>query len=178
MSSSQKVVRDKMADTAFLLIVNVAVTIVGFWLFGEFLIRVITPAAKRAGLLTGQIRLIKEWIWLLIAVLAIGGVVHIIGLASQFTTLTISGIIAVAFSLALQTTLSNVISGILLLLDNTLSVNDLIEFSGFKGQVVKIGLRSTWIKTSEGNIVITSNNSIVNGPLINITAAERLQKKL
>jgi small-conductance mechanosensitive channel len=167
-----------MADTALLLIVNLAVTIVGFWLFGEFLIRVITPAARRAGLLTGQIRLIKEWIWLLIAVLAIGAVVHIIGLASQFTTLTISGIIAVAFSLALQTTLSNVISGILLLLDNTLRVNDLIEFSGFKGQVVKIGLRSTWIKTSEGNMMITSNNSIVNGPLINKTAAERLEKKL
>ena len=75
------------------------ITIAGFWLFGEFLIRVITWAAKRAGLLTGRIRLIKEWIWLLIAVLAIGGIVHIVGLASQFTTLTISGIIAVAFSL-------------------------------------------------------------------------------
>jgi len=178
LSSNQKAVRDKMADTAFFLIVNVTVTIVGFWLFGEFLIRVITPAAKRAGLLAGQIRLIKEWIWLLMAVLALGGVVQIIGVASEFTTLTISGIIAVAFSLALQTTLSNIISGILLLFDNTIRVNDLIEFSGFKGQVVKIGLRSTWIKTGEGNIVITSNNSIVNGPLINMTAAERLQKKL
>jgi len=54
----------------------------------------------------------------------------------------------------------------------------LVEFSAFKGQVVKIGLRSTWIKTGEGNIVITSNNSIVNGPLTNITAAARLQKEL
>ncbi|MFI5448908.1 MAG: mechanosensitive ion channel domain-containing protein [Candidatus Bathyarchaeia archaeon] len=178
MSSIQKGLREKMAGTEFLWIVNVAVAIVGFWLFGEFLIRVITSAAKRAGLLTGQIRLIKEWIWLLIALLAVGVVVHIIGLASQFTILTISGIIALAFSLALQTTLSNVISGILLLLDNTLRVNDLVEFSAFKGQVVKIGLRSTWIKTGEGNIVITSNNSIVNGPLTNITAAARLQKEL
>ncbi len=178
LSSIQKGLREKMAGTEFLWIVNVAVAIVGFWLFGEFLIRVITSAAKRAGLLTGQIRLIKEWIWLLIALLAVGVVVHIIGLASQFTILTISGIIALAFSLALQTTLSNVISGILLLLDNTLRVNDLVEFSAFKGQVVKIGLRSTWIKTGEGNIVITSNNSIVNGPLTNITAAARLQKEL
>ena len=161
-----------------LLIINVVVITVGFWLFGELLVRVITSAAKTAGLASSQIGRIKEWIWLLIVVVAVGGIVHIIGLASEFTTLTFSGIIAIALSLALQATLSNIISGILLILDNTLRVNDSIEFSGFKGQVVKIGLRSTWIKTSEGNIVIASNNSIVNGPLINITAAERLQKKL
>jgi len=167
-----------MTDAAIVLFVHVLVTIAVFWLLGEFLIRAITSAAKRGGLLAGQIRLIQEWIWLLVGLLAIAVIVHIVGLASLFTTLTISGIIAVAFSLALQTTLSNVISGILLLLDNTLRVNDLVEFSGFRGQVLKIGLRSTWIKTDEGSIVITSNNSIVNGPLINKTASERFRKDL
>ena len=165
-------------NSVFLLIVNLLVSIVGFWLVGELLVRAITSAAKRAGLASVQVGRIKEWIWLLIIVIAVGAVVHIIGLASEFTTLTFSGIIAIAFSLALQATLTNIISGILLILDNTLRVNDMIEFSGFKGQVIKIGLRSTWIKTNEGNIVIASNNSIVNGPLINLTAAERLQKKL
>jgi small-conductance mechanosensitive channel len=162
----------------FLLIINVVISITGFWLVGELLVRAITSAAKRAGLPRGEVGRIREWIWLLIVVLATGAFVHIFGLASEFTTLTFSGIIAIALSLALQATLSNIISGILLLLDNTLRVNDVIEFSGFKGQVIKLGLRSTWIKTNEGNIVIASNNSIVNGPLINVTAAERLQKKL
>jgi small-conductance mechanosensitive channel len=161
-----------------IMILNVAITIAVFGLIGEFLIRVITRAAKVAGFSRGQVHLIKEWIGLLSLVLAVGAVVQIIGLASEFATLTISGIIALALSLALQTTLSNIISGILVLLDKTLRVHDRIEFGGISGEVVKLGLRSTWIKTSEGKLAIVSNNSIVNGPLINLTAVERLEKKL
>ena len=112
------------------------------------------------------------------AVLAILAVIRIVGLTSDFTTLTVSGIVAVTLSLALQTTLSNVISGISLLLDNTLRVNDSIEISGTKGQVVKVGLRTSWIRTSEGNIVIIGNSQIANGPLTNYSATERLMKKL
>ena len=161
-----------------ILIVNVAITVAVFGLIGEFLIRAISRAAKVAGFSRGQVHLIKEWIGLLTLVLAVGAVVQIIGLASDFATLTISGIIALAVSLALQTTLSNIISGILVLLDKTLRVHDQVEFGGIKGEVVKLGLRSTWIKTSEGHIAIVSNNSIVNGPLTNLSAADRLEKKL
>ena len=153
-------------------------TLVGFWVASQLLIRAVTTAARRAGLTPGQVRLIKEGIASVFVVLAVIALVHISGLTSEFTALTISGIAAIILSLALQTTLSNMISGILLLLDNTLRVNDLIEYSGAKGQVVKIGLRNTWVKTAEGNVAIISNSQIANGPLINYTAAERLLKKL
>ncbi len=161
------------------LVVKVVVIIAAFWLVGELLVRVvITPSAKRAGVSQGQLRIFTEGLRFVLLVLAIVAVVRVTGLASEFTTLTISGIAAIVLSLALQTSLSNVISGVLLLLDNTLRIDDLIEYSGIKGQVVKIGLRSSWVKTSEGNIVIISNSQIANGPLINYTAGERLMKKL
>ena len=160
------------------LAVKVVVIIATFWLVGELLVRVITISAKRAGVSQGQLRTFKEGLTFVLMVLAIVAVVRVTGLTSEFTTLTISGVVAIALSLALQTSLSNVISGILLLLDNTLRIDDLIEYSGIKGQVVKIGLRSSWVKTSEGNIVIISNSQIANGPLTNYTAGERLMKKL
>jgi len=161
------------------LVVKVVVIIAAFWLFGELLVRVvITPSAKRAGVSQGQLRIFEDGLRFVLIVLAIVAVVRVSGLASEFTTLTISGIAAIALSLALQTSLSNVISGVLLLLDNTLRINDLIEYGGIKGQVVKIGLRNSWVKTSEGNIVIISNSQIANGPLTNYTAGERLMKKL
>lgn len=150
----------------------------GFWVTSQLLIRVFTAAARRAGVTPGQVRLIKEGIASVFVVLAVIALVHISGLTSEFTTLTISGIAAIVLSLALQTTLSNMICGILLLLDNTLRVYDLIEYSGAKGEVVKIGLRNTWVKTAEGNVAIISNSQIANGPLINYTAAERLLKNL
>ena len=168
-----------MAEASLVgLLIRVTVTLAGFWLVSELLIRVITAAAKRAGVSRGQVRLLKEGIGSVFVVLAIIVVVRLSGLTSEFTTLTASGIVAIMLSLALQATLSNVISGILVLLDNTLRVKDSIEFSGIKGEVAKIGLRNIWVRTVEGNVVIISNSQIANGPLINYTAGERLLKKL
>jgi small conductance mechanosensitive channel len=166
-----------MVDISLIwLAVKVIVAVAGSLLIGEFLIRIIIPAAKRGGLSSGQVRIIRDWLRLISIILAIASVVRLTGLASEYATLTVSGIIAIALSLALQNALSNVISGILLLLDNALRLNDKISYSGITGEIVKIGMRNIWVKTAEGNLVIVSNNSIANGPLINYTAAERLQK--
>jgi small-conductance mechanosensitive channel len=168
-----------MVETALIeLVVKVAVTFVGFWLVSELLIRFITTSAKRAGVPQGQLRIFKEGLRLVLFMLAVAVAVHLSGLTTEFTALTISGIAAIVFSLALQTALSNVIAGILLLLDNTLRLNDVVQYSGIKGEVVKLGIRNTWVKTSEGNLVIVSNSQIANGPLTNYTAGERLLKKL
>ena len=104
--------------------------------------------------------------------------VIVLGLGSIFSFLTLSGIVGLAISLALQNTLSNIISGILILSDGVLRLHDSVEYSGVKGRVVKIGLRATWVKTDSGDIAIISNNYLANGPLVNFTAGERLEKKL
>ena len=145
---------------------------------GQLMIHGVRVAAKRAGVGQAQVRIVTEALTFVVIVLAVIAVVHVSGLTSQFTILSISGMIAIALSLAVQTTLSNVISGILLLLDNSLRINDLIEYSGIKGEVVKIGLRNSWIKTAAGSLVIISNSQIANGPLTNYSAVERLTRKL
>lgn len=90
----------------------------------------------------------------------------------------LSGIVGLAISLALQNTLTNIISGILILSDGVLRLHDSVEYSGVRGRVVKIGLRATWVKTDSGDIAIISNNYLANGPLVNFTARERLERKL
>jgi len=159
-------------------IIQILTTVALFWVMGQIVIHAVRVAAKRAGVSQAQIRTVTEALTSVVIILAIVAVVHVSGLTSEFTILTISGMIAIALSLAVQTTLSNVISGILLLLDNTLRINDLIEFGGIKGEVVKIGLRTSWVKTEIGSLVIISNSQIANGPLTNHSAVERLLRKL
>jgi len=53
-----------------------------------------------------------------------------------------------------------------------------LAYGGINGKVVKIGFRNTWVSTDDGSIAIISNNNLAGGPLINQTAAERLQKRL
>jgi small-conductance mechanosensitive channel len=143
-----------------------------------FLTRAITSAAKRAGVPQAQLRFFRDVMRALFILLAVIAIIHLSGLTSEFTALTVSGIVAIALSLALQTTLTNVISGVLLLLDGSIHVSDSVEYSGVKGEVVKIGLRNTWIKTKKGNLVIISNSLLASGPLTNYTASQRLLKKL
>ncbi len=166
-----------MTDVVYL-IVEIALIVVGSAIFTEALIRGLSRLVRRAGAHAGLARSIREGFTLVWVVLAGVGILSLTGIASAFSFLTISGIVGLAVSLALQNTLSNIISGVLLLSDGVLRLDDSIEYSGVKGVVVKIGLRATWVKTDRGDIAVISNNYLVNGPLVNHTATQRLDRKL
>jgi len=165
-------------DPIIILIVEIASIIVGSALFTEALIRGLSRLVRRAGAHAGLARSIREGFTLVWITLAGVAILSLTGIASEFSFLTISGIVGLAVSLALQNTLSNIISGVLLLSDGVLRLDDSVDYSGVKGVVVKIGLRATWVKTDQGDIAVISNNFLVNGPLVNYTAAQRLERKL
>src|SRR6266705_2965493 len=144
----------------------------------RFLTRVITRAAKRAGAPPGLLRGVRGGLSVAWIVLVAAWLLSITGIASLFSVLTLSGIVGLAVSLALQNTLSNMISGILLFSDGVLRLDDTVEYGGVKGRVVKIGLRNTWIRRDDGAVAVISNNYLAGGPLIIHSAGERVEKKL
>jgi len=81
------------------------------------------------------------------------------------------GVGGLALSLAAQDTLSNVISGIMIMLDQPFRVGDRIEIQslGTWGDVVDIGLRSTRIRTRDNRLVIVPNNTISTDQIVNYT---------
>jgi small-conductance mechanosensitive channel len=81
------------------------------------------------------------------------------------------GVGGLALSLAAQDTLSNIISGIMIMLDQPFRVGDRIEIRGLGtwGDVVDIGLRSTRIRTRDNRLVIVPNNSISTDQIVNYT---------
>jgi MscS family membrane protein len=81
------------------------------------------------------------------------------------------GIAGLAISLAAQDTLSNMISGVIILLDQPFRVGDRIEIQGLGtwGDVVDIGLRSTRIRTRDNRMVIVPNAKIGSDQVINYT---------
>ncbi len=81
------------------------------------------------------------------------------------------GVGGLAISLAAQDTLSNVISGIMIMLDQPFRVGDRIEIPKMNtwGDVVDIGLRSTRIRTRDNRLVIVPNNTISTDQVINYT---------
>ena len=153
--------------------VGAVIIIVGL----ELVSLLVRRAAKAAGASSVTIRDLGTYARILEIVLIAVSIAQISGESSLFTTLTLSGIGALALSLALQTTLSNVISGILLLSDGVIHLGDEVEYGGVKGKIVRIALRNTWIKEDDGSIAVVSNTSLSNGPLVNRSGVGRLKKK-
>lgn len=71
--------------------------------------------------------------------------------------------------LALQTFFQDIISGIFILLDQTLHVGDVIEIDGKMGRVEKISLRTTKAITRENKVLIIPNHFYLTNTLYNWT---------
>ena len=75
------------------------------------------------------------------------------------------GLTGFAISFALKDTLSNFISGVLVLIYKPFNINDSIEIDKYKGVVIDVNLRYTVIN-QEGDEVLVPNSFIFSKPLI------------
>jgi small conductance mechanosensitive channel len=95
-----------------------------------------------------------------------------IGIASG---LTVSALVGLAVTLALQTTLQNILAGFILLNHRLLRLQDTITIGGVTGRVVEIGLVSTLLALDDGSFAQVSNSNLLAGPMVNRTASARLK---
>ena len=86
-----------------------------------------------------------------------------------------AGVAGVAIGFAAKDTLSNLIAGILLIVDRPFEVGDRIELwqtpknSATWGDVIDIGLRATKIRTTDNIVIIIPNNEIMLRDIVNYT---------
>ena len=86
-----------------------------------------------------------------------------------------AGVMGIAIGFAAKDTLSNLIAGILLIIDRPFEVGDRIEVwsapagSSTWGDVIDIGLRATKIRTTDNIVIIIPNNEIMMRDIVNYT---------
>lgn len=164
----------------WLVAVELAVGVAGIVIVGTVITRVVRSVAVKAGASKTVATSITQWMGVIILLGAVAVATTITGLSSQLTALTVSGIAGLAISLALQTTISNVIAGVLMQHDGVIRLGDDIQFGqgGVRGVVLKLSLRTTWLKTSEGVIIMVGNSNLSAGPILNYSAKARVEQKL
>ena len=110
-------------------------------------------------------------------VIIIIGFVVALGLLNLSTVLTSilagAGVVGLAIGLALQGTLNNTFSGVILSFLPELQIGDWIETNGFAGMVTEINLRSIIIKEADNNYVVIPNSKLIEEPFKNYSRTTR-----
>ncbi len=83
--------------------------------------------------------------------------------------IAILGAAGLAVGLALQGSLSNFASGVLIILLRPFKSGDFIEAGGKSGSVVKIEIFSTELKTPDNKVIVMPNSAIMSGAIVNFS---------
>ncbi|REH39870.1 mechanosensitive ion channel-like protein [Paraperlucidibaca baekdonensis] len=110
-------------------------------------------------------RIMRYTVWALVAFMGL----DYLGINLSHFAL-IGGAIGVGIGFGLQNIFSNFISGIVLLLEQTLKVGDFVDLqSGVVGRVSEINIRYTRVTTNDSVDVIVPNSEFINGRVTNWT---------
>ncbi|MGE0101231.1 MAG: mechanosensitive ion channel family protein [Blastocatellales bacterium] len=86
---------------------------------------------------------------------------------SKFTILT--GALGVGIGIGLQGIVNNFLSGIIMLFERPIRINDVVEIEGLKGKVKDIGIRATIVETYQGAEVVVPNAEWTTNKFVNWT---------
>ncbi|WP_344954912.1 mechanosensitive ion channel family protein [Zobellella aerophila] len=80
------------------------------------------------------------------------------------------GIVGIAVGFAAQSTLSNFIAGITLLIERPFRIGDWVRIHGEEGKVIRIAFRTTWLRTRDNVFTMIPNDSVATSDIINFSA--------
>lgn len=144
-----------------------------FYIIASFFIAKLVKAAiyRSLGMSSTTSNLLRNFIvdWSGKAVLFFGFLAGLsaldINLSPLFAAIGAAGLVV---GLALQGTLSNLASGLLIMANKPFDINDDVEVGGdIKGQVRSVSIFSTLILTPENTVKIVPNNTIWGGVIVN-----------
>ncbi|APU66836.1 MAG: mechanosensitive ion channel family protein [Bacteroidota bacterium] len=164
-------------DTLILNLPNFLLAIIVFIAFifiaryaGKLFDRVFRKQIKQDSIRLMAVKVLKAIIILIGFFIALG----LLNLDKVLTSvLAGAGVVGLAIGLALQGTLNNTFSGVILSFLPELQIGDWVETNGYAGSVTEINLRNIVIKQSDNNYVVIPNSKIVEEPFKNFTRTAR-----
>ena len=146
-------------------------TVLGFWLAGILLSKL---AQKTLNLASHTSVIMKKFIvdMLRRVMIFIGLLVGLSALEINVApVLAIIGATGFVVAFALQDTLSNFASGLMIMLYRPFDVDDVVDVSGVVGKVKSMTLVTTTIMTPDNKLMVVPNNSIWGNIITNVTGS-------
>ena len=152
--------------------INLAIALAIFYI-GKFFVGLLVRATGKFMQKQGVDKTLETFICNLVRTsLMIVIIIAAIGAVGIQTTsfIAIFGAAGLAVGLALQGSLSNFASGVLIVLFRPYRVGDYIEAAGIAGSVEKVQIMTTVLKTGDNKQIIVPNSQIMNSIITNYSA--------
>jgi len=150
-----------------------AISAIAIFVIGRWLAKLVTRAVRRI-MARGDIEDTLENFLanLLYAALMAAVIIATINQLGVQTTslLAVVGAAGLAIGLALQGSLSNFASGVMIIAFRPYKVGDFIEAGGVAGTVEEVQIFTTVLKTGDNKKIIVPNSQIMAGTIVNVSA--------
>ncbi len=104
----------------------------------------------------------------------VGAVIGLQSLGLNLSSIAfLGGAVGLGIGVGLQSIANNFISGLILLVERPIKVDDRVEIENLTGDVVKIAARSTWVRTNDNVVIIVPNSEFTSKRVTNWTANDR-----
>lgn len=163
-----------MSDTILKFGINIviaaAILLVGIWLARQVKGWVVKLMEKR-GVDVMLASFLSSIIHILLVVVVIIAALGQLGIQTT-SLIAVIGAAGLAVGLALQSSLSNFASGVMIIALRPFKVGDFVEAGGISGVVEGIQIFSTQMRTGDNKLIIVPNGSITNSTITNYSAKD------
>jgi potassium-dependent mechanosensitive channel len=106
-----------------------------------------------------------------------GTVLAMAAMGIDLTKVTLlAGALGVGIGFGLQSTVNNFVSGVILLMERPIHIGDMIQMENLWGEVKRIGVRSSTVRTFQGAEVIVPNADLISKEVTNWTLSDRRRR--
>lgn len=93
---------------------------------------------------------------------------------TKFSILT--GALGIGIGFGLQGVMNNFVSGLILLFEQPIQVGDTVEIGNLLGEVRKIGIRASTVRTRQGSDIIVPNSQLITEKVTNWTLGDQMKR--
>lgn len=154
--------------------VYVIVAAVGIWFIYKWIKKFARSAVKSGRLDTGRefaVTRILKYIFILVFIS-----IALIAFNVNWTGFLALTPLLIGIGLGLQQVTNDIISGLILLMEPSIRVNDIVEVDDTVAKVTEIGLRTSMVESRNGVTMIIPNHKLVSEKLINWTTSDAVSR--
>ena len=145
----------------FAIISIFSIVLILHWSLKRYLLKTITDKVKKSRT-SALLQLSKYFL----VIMASAASFEIIGIDVTFL-IAGSAALLVGLGFGIQSIFNDVVSGIILLFEGTVSINDIVEIEHLKGKVTHIDLRTSKILTIDNLTIVVPNSKLTSENVIN-----------